>query len=232
MPSVSEIRFSDSTCGCRPATSRLPVRRCRSSASLTRSRSSFSAAATVSSRARLRPLTLPRACSSSSALGATAPGRRSGAIPAARDARRPAPRTEQLPRGFERGVGATGLQVVAVELVARFALDPANAWRRPAPGYTAPACSACAIDAATHSMRCIASSRAWPTGHRRRGERGRVGGRAGIGHCASASENFASCACAGSPMAGPLAAAGSGRCRSARTARFRSGRARAPRAIR
>ena len=52
---------------------RSPVRRCRSSASLTRSRSSLIAAATVSSSARLRPLRLPRACASSASLGSCAP---------------------------------------------------------------------------------------------------------------------------------------------------------------
>ena len=69
MPSVSLTRVSASTCGRSSLTSVWRVRRCRSSASLTRSRSSLIAADTVSSSARLRPLRLPRACSSSSSLG-------------------------------------------------------------------------------------------------------------------------------------------------------------------
>ena len=69
MPRVSLTRPRASTCGRRSSMSVLPVRRCRSSESLTRNRSSLIAAETVSSSARLRPLRLPRACSISDSLG-------------------------------------------------------------------------------------------------------------------------------------------------------------------
>jgi hypothetical protein len=79
MPSVSLTRVSASTCSRSSLTSVWRVRRCRSNASLTRRRSSLIAAETVSSSARLRPLRLPRACSSSSSLGSCRRDRKSGA---------------------------------------------------------------------------------------------------------------------------------------------------------
>ena len=69
MPSVSATLPSSATCGSRSWAS-LPVRRCRSSASFTRSSSSFTALPTVSSSSRLRPLRLLRAWSISASLGA------------------------------------------------------------------------------------------------------------------------------------------------------------------
>ena len=73
MPSVSATRSSASTWSLSPAAGASGERRCRSSASLTRIRSSLIAPATVDSSARLRPLRLPRACAISDSLGRYSP---------------------------------------------------------------------------------------------------------------------------------------------------------------
>ena len=71
MPRVSATLASSAACGCRSA-ALPPVRRCRSSTSLTRSNSSLTTPPTVLSRSELRPDRLPRACSSSAWLGVRA----------------------------------------------------------------------------------------------------------------------------------------------------------------
>jgi len=68
MPRVSATLPSSVTCDSSSCAS-LPVRRCRSSASFTRSSSSLTALPTVSSSSRLRPLRLLRAWSISASLG-------------------------------------------------------------------------------------------------------------------------------------------------------------------
>ena len=89
---------------------------------------------------------------------------------------------EQLPRGFERGVGAAGLQVVAVELVARFALDPGERLAQARAGL-----HRAGLQRVRHRRgdpqhalhRLVARVADEAIGGF--GERGRVGGRAGIG---------------------------------------------------
>ena len=71
MPSVSATRSSTSVCADRSPGFASEVRRWRSSASLTRIRSSLIAIDTVSSNARFLPARLPFACSSSASDGSS-----------------------------------------------------------------------------------------------------------------------------------------------------------------
>ena len=158
MPSVSPTRPRVSACGSSPTGPPAPVRRCRSNASLTRSRSSFTAAATVSSSARLRPLRLLCAWSSSASLGAawsrsnvprssTSAGW--SALPPA------AWNSSWRVASWAASTPANPSLSTRWRRASRTTLE--NACRRPAEEASAPSPSAWTTRCATHSIRCTGS---------------------------------------------------------------------------
>gem|GEM_PF-5834285 len=159
MPRVSATRARSAACGCRAAGSP-PVRRCRSSASLTRSSSSLTALPTVLSSSRLRPARLPRAWSSSASLGMCASRSKAwrSASSAGCGTRACATRNSSwrvgswltTPRDSAGRVSSSWARATARAM-------PAKAPCSAGPGCSAPSRSASAAEASTHSMRRVAS---------------------------------------------------------------------------